>query len=56
MTKGHGVLATGERPFLGAFESLEIHGDAEGRADLVLPAVATANGAGFVVKNGEMLP
>src|SRR5690242_19109493 len=34
---------------------LAVHRDAEGRADLVLPAIAAADGAGFVVEHRELL-
>ena len=40
---------------LGIAHGVEVHGDAEGRADLVLAAVALADGAGLVEVQHEVL-
>src|SRR6185312_4643524 len=51
---GHGVaVADGHGLVL---EGVEVHGDAERRADLVLAAVAAANGAGVVEVDVPGLP
>jgi len=54
MAEGDCVFLAGEGTFLRAFEGFKIDGDAKRRADLVLTAIATSDGAGFIVKDGEM--
>ena len=50
------MLSRSRTVYLLVVEGLEIDGDGQGRADLVLAAVAPADGLGVVVLDEPVLP